>query len=115
MYSWKTPRALLAAALQHLQRLLPHPLRRHQRPVQHLPHPLLHLLLPRLQEARTARAVVELLQLAAHFPLGPMDRAVVMAGAMAALARNPSGSASPKNSRSRTRTARSIRTRPRRK
>lgn len=113
MSYWKAPRALLAAALlhlQHLRRHLPHPLHRPPRPAHPQPHPLLHLLLPRLQEARTARAVAELLAVAAHFPLEATDREQVRAAAMLALARSPSGSASPKSSRSRRKTARSTRT-----
>lgn len=111
MYSWKAPRALLAA-LRHLQRLLPHPLRRQPLPAH--PHPLVHLLLPRLQGARTIRAVAESLAVAAHFPLEATDREQVRAAAMLALSRSPSGSVSPRNSRSRRKTARSTRT-PRRR
>lgn len=102
MFSWKTPRALLAAVLA----LLRPPQRR-------LLHPALHRLLHLLQGARTARAVSDLLTVAVHLQLEPAEMEQVRAEAVLALARVPSGSASPKSSRSKNRTARST-TKPRR-
>ena len=76
------------------------------------PTPLLVVALVRLlEQARAPRQVLELLQLQAHFPLGPVHlRAVQRA---AALRLHQFGSASPRNSASSAKTAPSTKRRRR--
>lgn len=114
MYFWKAPLATLAAQVRRL--LLPRrqPQQQHRHPVLP-PHPVLRLLLPRLKEARTVRAVQELLAVAVHLPLGPAERERLVAEAMETLARLPSGIAFPRSSKSKSPTARSTKTRPQRR
>lgn len=120
MYFWKAPLATLAAQVRRL--LLPRRQPQQQQQQQHRhrhpvlpPHPVLRLLQPRLKEARTVRAVQELLAVAVHLPLGPAEREKLVAEAMETLARLPSGIVSPRSSRSKSPTARSTKTRPQRR
>ena len=106
MSTWTRLRELLAAVMGQVLVLLR--LRHRQRE----PTPLLVVALVRLlEQARAPRQVLELLQLQAHFPLGPVHlRAVQRA---AALRLHQFGSESPRNSASSAKTAPSTKRRRR--
>ena len=106
MSTWTRLRELLAAVMGPVLVLL------RLRPRQREPTPLLVAALVRmLEQARAPRQVLELLQLQAHFPLGPVHlRAVQRA---AALRLHQFGNASPRNSGSSAKTAPSTKRRRR--
>lgn len=107
MFSMKTPRALLVAALLRL-RLQPQPPSPPPTPQQ------LHQLLQQLDKASHRRQVLELSQLAALLPLDAPQKVQLVGATLQALHRVAS-TPFPKNSGSRRQTVQSIRSRQRRR
>jgi hypothetical protein len=106
MFSMKTPRALLVAALLRLQP---------RQPLCHQPaHQQLLQLLQHLDKASHRRQVLELSQLAALLPLDAAQKVQLVKATLQALHRVAS-TPFPKNSGSRRQTVQSIRSRQRRR